>query len=135
MSKLARGRPGGPSGSGAGDDAMTETADLDALDLMAIIAAFAKQRGATKLNTHPGCWEAAVDERWRIAINAHPEAHAAADGWKVPMYSFAVFFNGWLWCVANATGGFVGHGEGASLDTFRAAIQAASEHAEGEGDP
>lgn len=100
---------------------------------MKIAAAFAEVAelalalGAREINKLPGCWEHAIDERWRVAVNAHPEERETERGAKVPPLSMYVEFNGWPAGVFTAGGGWVAAGSVANEAAFIEAVRAARE--------
>lgn len=82
--------------------------------------------GARDINKIPGCWEVQVDERWRIAVNAHDEELQSLTGARVLPGSVYVEYNGWPAGSFTAAGGIIAAGEGANEHTLVAALEAAT---------
>lgn len=78
------------------------------------------------LNTHDGCWEYQVDERWFFAANGHDEPHKISNGPEVVSpYTVYVKYNGWPAGVLDYSGGCLADGECANEDTLIAALESA----------
>lgn len=105
---------------------MSETVELG--KLIEALFRWASAHGAEQLAGHPGIWEHAVDETWRVAINGHRVTEQASDGVDVPPFHVYLSFNGWPWALFHPAADSIatGHGEAANSATFLAALQAAS---------
>ena len=89
------------------------------------LAEYAEAIGAAPLNQHPACWERDIDERWGVALNAHPEQHEAK-GVSVPPFHAAIFWRGWYVGLLTPYGGAIAaHPDGALEDRFIADVRAA----------
>lgn len=105
---------------------MSETVDLG--KLIETLFRWARAQGAEQLADHPGIWERAVDETWRVAINGHRVPETASDGVEVPPFHVYITFAGWPWALFHPMTDFTytGHGEAANPTTLLAALQAAT---------
>lgn len=88
------------------------------------IVELAEAIGVKAINNLPGCWEVQVDDRWRIAVNAHTDGRKTESGVDVPGGHFYVEFNGWPAGLLTFRGGTIAAGEAANEDTFIAALDA-----------
>ena len=96
-----------------------------------LIAQLGIALGAAPLSKHTGCWEHAVDERWRVAVNGHREGKATSTGEVVKPFTAIVWFNGWPAGLISPRGGVIAAGEVANEGTLIAALQRALEVANG----
>lgn len=85
--------------------------------------------GVRDINQLPGCWEHAVDDQWRIALNGHGDERTAFGRATVPPYHIYVEYNGWPAGLIGPAGGVIAAGDGATEDTFIAAVEAARDKA------
>lgn len=91
-----------------------------------VVAELARASGAlAPLTRYPGCWEYEVDERWRVALNAHPVPKEASFSNGVPVEPFHCFvtYNGWPAFIFNPYGGVGAAGSAANENTFIAAVR------------
>jgi hypothetical protein len=89
------------------------------------IVELAESLGVQRINELPGCWEHKVDERWRIAVNAHREERKTSTGAAVPPLCCYVEYNGWPAGILRPNGGIIAAGTGANEGTLIAALERA----------
>lgn len=77
------------------------------------------------LSDHPGVYELAIDEHWKVAINGHREPGEYA-GARVEPFHVVVEFNGWPAGFFGPCGGIIAAGELANETTLIEAIKAAT---------
>lgn len=103
------------------------TTEIDVQSLWEPIFALAEAEQAAPLNQYVGAWHCRIDDRWRIAVNAHnyrvdvtPDGAMAA---TMEPFQCAVWFNGWLAGTFNPAGGWFADGEAGNVRTFMAAVR------------
>lgn len=69
-------------------------------EVFAKIAELAHVLNVTNIKDLPGCWQPALPDPWKLAVNGHEEAMSAGDEEhiiiRIPPYEAAVWYNGWL---------------------------------------
>lgn len=101
--------------------------------VFAAVCELAIASGAESIKDLPGCWNATVDEHWRVALNGHDADRPAWEGGPdVPPYCAFVEFNGWPAGMLSAHGGAIAAGEIANEDALLAALRRAIRSSGGE---
>jgi hypothetical protein len=93
-------------------------------DPMADILRLAEHLGARNIRARSGCWEAAVDDTWWVALNPHEHDCRCSRGPEVPAFVAYVEYNGWPAGHVSLLGdGWFAAGDGANPETFAAAVR------------
>jgi hypothetical protein len=87
-----------------------------------LICEFAELSGAAPLNYHADCWEAEIDDKWKIAVNAHNDPRPTTYGYPVPPISAFLQYNGWPAGIVTPTGGYMAAGDAANEDALITAL-------------
>ena len=95
-----------------------------------VMGELASALGVKNINQLPGCWEHAIDEHWRISVNAHTEAVKNSQGVAVRPFDCYVEFNGWPAGFFGPRSGSIVAGELANENTLIDAMKAAIKRTE-----
>jgi hypothetical protein len=96
----------------------------DVCEAFAVIAELGNILGAGPLSKYPACWELAIDDRWKIAVNGHKTPMLCSLSEKpIAPFNCLIEYNGFPAGYIYPRGGIIAAGTAANEDTFIKAVR------------